>query len=166
MSGMVQAQRPVWGAREPRAGPWRNSLCGRITVMLQHRKCCCCLVAKLCPTLCDPVDYSTPGCSVHRLLQARILEWVAISFSGGIFLTQGLNLCLLSWQADSLLLSHQGSLENIGVGQKVSFRLSCTILWKKLNELSGQPITLAPWNWRDFREPSPRSILQMGKLRL
>ena len=88
--------------------------------MPRHRKCCCCcLVANLCPTLCDPMDYSPPGCSVHRLLQARILEWVAISFSRGIFLTQGLNLCLLSWQADSLLLSHQGSLENIDVGQKV-----------------------------------------------
>ena len=31
--------------------------------------------------LCDPVDYSLPGSSVHRVFQARILEWVAISFS-------------------------------------------------------------------------------------
>ena len=41
----------------------------------------CCLVTKSCPTLCDPMDYSLPGSSVHRILQARILEWVAISFS-------------------------------------------------------------------------------------
>ena len=34
-----------------------------------------------CPTLCDPIDGSLPGSSVHRILQARILEWVAISFS-------------------------------------------------------------------------------------
>jgi len=34
-----------------------------------------------CPTLCDPMDSSPPGSSVHRILQARILEWVAISFS-------------------------------------------------------------------------------------
>ena len=34
-----------------------------------------------CPTLCDPVDYSLPGFSVHGVLQARALEWVAISFS-------------------------------------------------------------------------------------
>ena len=34
-----------------------------------------------CPTLCDPVDCSPPGSSVHAILQARILEWVAISFS-------------------------------------------------------------------------------------
>ena len=35
----------------------------------------------LCPTLCDPMDCSLPGFSVHGILQARILEWVAIPFS-------------------------------------------------------------------------------------
>ena len=34
-----------------------------------------------CPTLCDPVEYSPRGSSVHRILQARILKWVAIPFS-------------------------------------------------------------------------------------
>ena len=34
-----------------------------------------------CFSLCDPLDYSPPGSSVHGILQARILEWVAISFS-------------------------------------------------------------------------------------
>ena len=34
-----------------------------------------------CLTPCDPMDSSPTGCSVHRILQARILEWVAISFS-------------------------------------------------------------------------------------
>ena len=38
-----------------------------------------------CPTLCDPMDSSPPGFSVHRILQARILEWVAISFSRSAF---------------------------------------------------------------------------------
>ena len=38
-------------------------------------------VAQSCPTLCDPMDCSPPGSSVHRIHQARILEWVAISFS-------------------------------------------------------------------------------------
>ena len=38
-------------------------------------------VAQSCPTLCDPKDYSSPGSSIHGILQARILEWVAISFS-------------------------------------------------------------------------------------
>ena len=39
------------------------------------------LVAQSCLTLCNPMDYSLPGFSVHGILQARILEWVAISFS-------------------------------------------------------------------------------------
>ena len=40
-------------------------------------------VAQSCPTLCNPVDCSPPGPSVHEVLQARILEWVAIPFSRG-----------------------------------------------------------------------------------
>ena len=36
-------------------------------------------VTQSCPTLCDPLDCSLPGSSVHGILQARILEWVAIS---------------------------------------------------------------------------------------
>ena len=38
-------------------------------------------VAESCPTLCDPMDCSLPGSFVHGILQARLLEWVAISFS-------------------------------------------------------------------------------------
>ena len=38
---------------------------------------------QLCPTLCDPMDHSLPGSSVHGILQARILEWFAISFFKG-----------------------------------------------------------------------------------
>ena len=45
--------------------------------------CYCCLAAHLRPTLCDPMDCSPPGSSVHVTSQARILEWVAISFSKG-----------------------------------------------------------------------------------
>ena len=40
-------------------------------------------VAQSCPTLCDPVDGSPLGSSTHGILQARILEWVAISVSKG-----------------------------------------------------------------------------------
>ena len=40
-------------------------------------------VAQSCPTLCDPMDCSLPGSSLHGILQARVLEWVAISFSSG-----------------------------------------------------------------------------------
>ena len=38
-------------------------------------------VAQLCPTLSDPMDCSLPGSSVHGIVQARVLEWVAIAFS-------------------------------------------------------------------------------------
>ena len=43
----------------------------------------CVLVSQSCPTLCYSMDYSPPGSSVHGILQARILEWVAIPFSRG-----------------------------------------------------------------------------------
>ena len=39
------------------------------------------LITQSCPTLCDPMDCSPPGTSVHGILQARTPEWVAISFS-------------------------------------------------------------------------------------
>ena len=45
---------------------------------------CACVRAKSlqsCPTLCDPMDCSPPGFSVHGILQARILEWVAMPYS-------------------------------------------------------------------------------------
>ena len=41
------------------------------------------LVAQSCLTLCDPMDYSPPGSSVHGILQARVLEWVAMLSSRG-----------------------------------------------------------------------------------
>ena len=66
---------------------------------------CTCAVAQLCPTLCDPRDCSPPGSSVHGIIQARTLEWVAIFLLQGNFPTQRSNLpllWLLHWQADSL----------------------------------------------------------------
>ena len=61
------------------------------------------------PTLCDPMDCSLPGPSVHGISQASILEWVAIPFSRGIFLTQGLNPSLLHCRWTLYCLSHQRS---------------------------------------------------------
>ena len=52
-------------------------------------------VSQLCPALCDPMDCSLPGFSVHGIFQARILEWVAISFSRGS-----------SWPRDWTQVSH------------------------------------------------------------
>jgi len=43
-------------------------------------------VAQSCPTLCDPMDCSPPGSSVHGIFQARVLEWGAIAFSDQVAL--------------------------------------------------------------------------------
>ena len=45
------------------------------------RDVCACIVAQAYPILCDPIDGSRPGSSVHGILKARTLEWIAISFS-------------------------------------------------------------------------------------
>ena len=62
------------------------------------------LIAQSCPTLCDFMDYSSPGSSVHGILQARILEWVAIPFSRGSSQPRGKP----TLQADSLLSEPPG----------------------------------------------------------
>ena len=59
--------------------------------------CQCCVLSHFsCVWLCNPMDCSLPGLSVHEILQAKILEWVAISSSRGIFPSQGLNLSYVS----------------------------------------------------------------------
>ena len=73
-----------------------------------------CVHAQLlrCVWLCDPMDYSPPGSSVHGIFQARTLEPVAISDSRGSTQSRGLNSCLLQllhWQADSLSPCHLGN---------------------------------------------------------
>ena len=71
------------------------------------------LVAQSFPNLCKPLNSSLPSSSVYGILQARILEWGAVSYSQGLFLTQRSNQCLLHlllWQTDSLPLSHLGNL--------------------------------------------------------
>ena len=45
--------------------------------------CVCAKSLQLCPTLCNPMDCSSPGSSVHGILQARVLEWVAMPSSRG-----------------------------------------------------------------------------------
>ena len=66
-------------------------------------------VTQLCPTLCDPMDCNLSGYSDHRIFQARMLEWVVISFSRGIFLTQGSNPGLLHCRQTLYHLRHKRS---------------------------------------------------------
>ena len=55
--------------------PWTEEPGGLQSVVVKV------LVAQSCPTLWDPSDYSPPGSSVHGILQPRVLEWAAVSFS-------------------------------------------------------------------------------------
>ena len=64
---------------------------------------------KACPTLCNPRDYSPPGSSIHGILQARILEWVAISSSRGSSQPRDQTQVSPALKEDSLPLSLQGS---------------------------------------------------------
>ena len=91
MCGVVQSPGHVWLS----ATLWAAACQALLCVCLCIYVCVCvykyiCIWKKwkwkwlsLCPTLCDPMDYSPPSSSVHGILQARILEWVAIPFSRG-----------------------------------------------------------------------------------
>ena len=62
---------------------------GKHNIGIVLRVSVCVLAAQLCPTLHDPMDCSLPGSSAHGILQARLLEWVAISFSNEAHERQG-----------------------------------------------------------------------------
>ena len=58
-------------------------------------------LSQSCLTLCDPMECSPPGSSVHEIFQARRLEWVSISYSGDLP-DPGIEPASPAWQADSL----------------------------------------------------------------
>ena len=66
------------------------------------------LVAQSCLTLCNPMDRSLPGSSVHGILQARILQWVAILFSRGSSRSRDRTPSLPHCRKILYCLSHQG----------------------------------------------------------
>ena len=72
-----------------------------------------CVCAQSCPILCNPMDCSPPGSSVHRIFQARILEWVAISFFRGSSWPRDWTLvsCVSCIAGGFLPLSYLGSLD-------------------------------------------------------
>ena len=79
-------------------------VCAHVCV---HAHTCVCSVNLSSPTLRSPVDYSLPGSSVHGILQARILEWVAAPDPPPVDLPD--SEIKSASQADSLALSHLGS---------------------------------------------------------
>ena len=85
-------------------------VCVCVCVCVCVSVCLCVLLFYSQPTLCDPIDCSPAESSVHGILQARILEWVAMPFSRGSS-CQGSNLHLLHllhWQAGFLPLAPPG----------------------------------------------------------
>ena len=119
-----------------------------------------CSITQLCPTLGCPVDCSPPGCSVHGIFQARILEWVAISYSGDLH-NPGIEkiLCfwhLLHWQADSSPLAPPGK-------HHVSY---CDDI-KLLPGVCSAPVSLLPVETHPVHLTSPTSrALRQVELRL
>ena len=79
-------------------------------------------VAQSCLTLCNPMDCSLPGSSLHGILQARILEWVAIFLLQGIFLTQGLEPRSSAFKADALTSEPPGHTNNTKQKKLVNIR--------------------------------------------
>ena len=85
-------------------------------------------VAQSCPTLRNPMDCSLPGSSVHGILQARVLEWGAIAFSGG--LRSGLLLCSLSRtnlpsSGKTILFSLENLFQEVWMGPLLPSSLMC-----------------------------------------
>ena len=73
----------------PKPCAWDIALTTSPAGCLMSAAVLCCEVAKSIPTLCNPVDCVPPGSSVYGISQARILEWVAISFSNSFSLCLG-----------------------------------------------------------------------------
>ena len=64
---------------------WKCSSASSITIFLCFKFLHVCSVTQSCPALCDPVDCTPPGFSVHEIFPERILEWVATTSSRGSF---------------------------------------------------------------------------------
>ena len=98
MQLLLQVQVHQIQERESSLTPWRSI------------RTCACVLTQSCLTLCNPVDCSPKGCSVHGVFQARILEWVATPFSKrSSWLRDWTCISFVSWQADSLPPWHPGS---------------------------------------------------------
>ena len=82
---------------------------GKIVKFIRISNCCCCSVAKSCPSLWDFIHYSLPGFSIHGISQTRILEWVAIPYSRESSPPQGSNPGLLYYRQILYDLSQQES---------------------------------------------------------
>ena len=115
--------------------------------------CCCCLVAELCPTLCDPVACSLPGSSVHGISQAGILEWVAVPFFMGSSWPR-------SWTSvpciGRRILYHWVTWE--------AQRISCLCLKAHWSTLLSSPPQISPWPEPELWDSDRRGFCSKGYL--
>ena len=106
------------------------------------------LVSQSCPILCDPVDCSPPGSSVHGILQARIVEWIVIPFSRGSFQPRD--------QTRQILyhLSHQGS--PVIYSRKVIIAFLCKLFAMQQISVQMHSSLLLPCHF--LKEDSPHQV--------
>ena len=105
--------------------------------------CAVCSAAQSCSTLCDPMDCNQPGSSVHGILQARILEWVAMPFSRdppGDLSNPGIKPRSPTLQAGSVLTELSGKPNNTGVGI-LQYKIKSFVLFLK------SPFSFHPASW-------------------
>ena len=127
---------------------------------------CACKSLQSCPTVCDPMDYRPPSSSMHGILQARILECVAMRSSRGSSHTGNWPPPLTSpaLQGDSLLLSRRGSPETLVQYKCVwwhpdisvsSLFSSEKVLLRLLEEASGSQLPWPSLTSFDWKSPQP-----------
>ena len=124
---------------------------------------CCAKSLQLCPTLCDPMDYSPPVSSVHAILRARILGWVAMPSTRGSFWPRDRIpslLDLLHWQAGSLPLAPPGK-PTEGHDVKVKVAQSCLTLCDPMDYIQSMEFS-RPEDWSGEPFPSPGDLPNPG----
>ena len=113
----------------------------------------CCLVAKLCPTLCNPMDCSPPGASVHGMFQARTLGWVAISSSRGSSQPRDWTASLALAGGFFYQLSHQGIFQSKSQwGRGHTRRCTQSVQWLSREDLGhvkkmSWASVVTAWRW-------------------
>ena len=118
-------------------------------------------VAKSRPTLCDPMGCSPPGSSVLGIFPGKNTGECSHSLLQGIFLTQGLNLCLLSllhWQASYLPVCHLSAGKR-KANMKTGLHKALSKCWKRQDALMGH---LGPWSELNISYPSLLSTALLG----
>ena len=116
-------------------------------------------IAQSCPTLCDPVDCNLPGSSIHGILQARILEWVAIYFSresswprDWTWVSHLAGRCFNLWATREARLTKNAIQPSFGLNTDVFMYICITYVCTQMHILNLLRINTKEW-MRDFFRP-------------